>query len=60
MIDWTGGGTIDRNEFLQCLHHLGHTTIAYQDANAIFDTLDLNRNGDISLDEFVACYTLNF
>eukprot|EP00959_Pyramimonas_sp_CCMP1952_P228998 4788423-Pyramimonas_sp.AAC.1 len=56
----TGGGFIDRNELLQCLYSLGHTNISAENSNAIFDTIDLNRNGGINLDEFVQCYLANF
>lgn len=54
------GGYIDKQEFLMCLHHLGHTQIAMADAMAIYAVVDENGNGRITENEFVNCYIANF
>lgn len=56
MLDKDGNGFIDKDELMMILNQHGHidSEKAESDLNEIFESTDLNKDGKIDFDEFVA------
>ena len=55
-IDNDGSGNVDRLEFMQALGNLGLNLSTVQ-IGSLFDSVDIDQSGDISVDEFVDAIT---
>lgn len=55
MLDKDGNGFVDRDEIMGILSQHGHINERIQkDADEIFNSVDVNRDGKIDFEEFVA------